>query len=190
MSPASFQTRKLCGQHEDTGVRSSLSVCLRHMTSEHASTQHQNSGHGTRIPLCPLGVGGVCQKPAQQNHSLSVALMLRCCRSAETSPRAGTGRHAQRWPQGQPSRLQEPHPGPLRVCEPEPHSSTKKRCLRLPWSGELRRRLTQNLLGYGRECRKGRALRELQHEVSALLQAPCELRVQGHRACEERRGPR
>lgn len=78
------------------------------------------------------------------------------------------------------------HRTSARVWEQEPHSGTERRHLRLLLSGELSRRLIQNLQGYGREYRKGRALGELLDEVSALLQAPRELRIQGHRACKDR----
>lgn len=76
------------------------------------------------------------------------------------------------------------------VGEREPHSSAKRRHVGLPQSRELSRRLIQNFLGYGGEYGKGRALRELLDEVSALLQAPRELGVQGHGACADRgKGP-
>lgn len=56
----------------------------------------------------------------------------------------------------------------------------------LPWLGEPSRRLAQNLLGYGGERGEGGTVREIPDEVSTFLQAPRELRVQRHRACQGR----
>ena len=51
-----------------------------------------------------------------------------------------------------------------------------------PQSGEPRRRLAENLLGDGGERGEGGAVGEVLDEVPAILQAPRELGVQGHRA--------
>lgn len=44
----------------------------------------------------------------------------------------------------------------------------------------------QNFLGDGSECSVGSALGELLDEVTALLQAPGELGIQGNRACKSK----
>lgn len=172
-SPASFHTHKLCGQCGDLGIRSGPSE-YHDMKSERA---------GIRAQATALGPHAVPWGLPQTN--LTEPLMVRgsgtqmLLKNQNVPKGLGQGEVCSDCPICQPCGCQDLHPGLLlESVSLRPTVGQEK----MPQSRELSRCLLQNLLGYGGECVEGRALGELLDEVSALLQAPRELGVQGHRA--------